>query len=846
MQRTHLSHVVFWTVVLAALFAHFCHASPVGNPDPRDDAEEWMDSLKQLYEEQPELRTERGSGWMPYSRLRWWVDRRRSSDGSLPEFDARRRAWDVKRAREASMPRGEGPSWFQLGPTNHSGRMIDIEFHPLDSNIVYAGSAGGGLWKSTDGGDSWIPLTDELLNMAIGGVALVPSDPDIVLIGTGDGVNASGGQFGQGIFRSTDAGATWTPTSLSFPETNQAGFHVMAVHPELDVILAGSNRGLFRSTDAGENWAQVSAGNWTDIQWKPGDAGVIYGARKSSGVNVSTDGGVTWSIAGVGQPTASLIDKTKIGVTAADPEMIYANFSRNSPPNTLAICRSTDGGATWEIRNDTLNMAGSQGWYNVTLVADPDDSEHLIAGGISLYNSTNGGTTWNRIDNGNPLGDATNPHLDNHVAAYEPGSTSDVWVGNDGGIWKSTNDGSTWTWRGEGLVTYQFYDICVAQSDPLFMMGGTQDNGIPGRDGADTWFQSSLVADGMVCCIPTDNPDRIYSEWQFGNHVRSLNGGLNWGNMQGGLTGSGLLVAPMDLDYHDANHLYTATTAGVFRSTNGFNWQLASPPGNSAVWISMSPIDGDVVWTGSLSLVRHTTDDGGTWVQAAPYGFIHGPFLKIYAHPLDIETAFVTFGGYSDRSHVGMTTDFGVSWTDVTGDLPDMPVTGMVIDPESASTWFIGTDLGVWWSTDGGDHWEPYASGMPNVEVTDLEIHRSTRKLVAGTYGRGAWEVALPNEPAGLNESSPGASVHLMLDPPIENPSDRETKFRFAAHSDGPVQLEVHDLSGRRIAEIVSLTRGDGIVRVVRWETESVASGVYFAVLRAGGEYTTRRIVVAH
>jgi hypothetical protein len=135
---------------------------------------------------------------------------------------------------------------------------------------------------------------------------------------------------------------------------------------------------------------------------------------------------------------------------------------------------------------------------------------------------------------------------------------------------------------------------------------------------------------------------------------------------------------------------------------------------------------------------------------------------------------------------------------------------------------------------------------MPNVEVTDLEIHRSARKLVAGTYGRGAWEVDLPNEPAGLDDSSPGASQHLMLDPPIGNPTDRETRFRFAARSDGPVVLDVHDLSGRKIVEIANLVRGDGIVRVVRWETESIASGVYFAVLRAGGDHVTRRIVVAH
>jgi hypothetical protein len=218
--------------------------------------------------------------------------------------------------------------------------------------------------------------------------------------------------------------------------------------------------------------------------------------------------------------------------------------------------------------------------------------------------------------------------------------------------------------------------------------------------------------------------------------------------------------------------------------------------------------------------------------------------LKIYAHPTDANSAFVTFGGYTPLTHIALTSDMGASWIDVSGDLPPMPVNGIVVDPENPSAWYIGTDVGVWWSVNGGEHWLPFETGLPNAIVVDVEIQRAARKLVAGTHGRGAWEVDLPSPSSVPEASSPEARLRLMLDPPMSNPVQTSTRFRFAARSENAVDLDIYDVTGRLVDHVVSMPRGDGTVRIVEWDARRVVNGAYFAVLRSGDDRLSRRLVV--
>ncbi len=490
--------------VLAAilLLATPVFSSPSSTPpEGAELARDWIDRTATFFEEHEEYQIPRGSMWKHFVNIEHFV-RMRTVDGVLPTAADRVRAWEIGHARRSPASLSAG-GWFTIGPPNISGRIVDLKFHPTNPQIVYAAAASGGLWISNDGGDTWRTTTDDLPSLAIGAVCVLPTHPDVVLIGTGEGINWSYVVYGVGIWKSTDAGETWNPTSLTHEITDNHGFHVMEANPITGTILAGANDGLWRSIDEGDTWTQVrTGGDYYDVKWKPGSATRVYAtkgdASQGNNIKVSTDDGLTWAIAGAGQPPSSSVSKTKIAVSEANPNVIYAHYGSSQTYGTLGIYRSTDNGATWQPRNTTLNISGGQGGYAVTIAVDPDDSERVIAGGIQLYLSTDGGVTFTETGAGTPLGDETAVHFDHHAAAWEPGSTSNLWVGTDGGCWRSTDEGDTWSPRRDGLVTTQYYDVFIDPGDPEFTMGGSQDNGLTWAEESDHESKGNRQSPGTV------------------------------------------------------------------------------------------------------------------------------------------------------------------------------------------------------------------------------------------------------------------------------------------------------------------------------------------------------------
>ncbi len=816
-------------------------------PEPSTDAREvldWIATMDAFYEANPELKTTPGSGWKPFNRIKWHT-MRTMQDGEFPPLEARANAWRVKQQRMAQLtPRA---TWFSLGPTNVAGRILAMDFHPTDPDICYVGAANGGVWKTTDGGASWTPMSDELLSIAVGGLALSRNDPNIVVIGTGEGTNNIDRVGGVGILRSTDAGNTWNSTSLSYGVSSGHGFHVIRTNPLNGTMLAGASDGLYRSTDDGATWTDVrptDKNDYYDVQWRPGDANKVFAAKGSAGsgnnVKVSTNDGQTWTFSGTGQPLEFQVGKTKIGMSAANPDYIYAVYANKGDGTTLGVYRSTDSGATWTARNTALNMTGAQGWYNLTCQVDPDNAETVIIGGVSLYRSTNGGTSYSVVGSGEV-------HVDHHAIQYEPGSTTNVWVGSDGGVWKSTNDGASWPSSldlNNGLVTYQFYDICVNNGPaPYYIMGGTQDQGTDKWPGGTSWLEG-LGGDGMVCNINPNNGTTVYAERQQGIHYKSLNSGSTFSQITNGITGTGAWVTPVAERADIGNILFTTTNNGTFRTTDGgSNWSLVDAI--TASWIDVSEANGDHVWKSSGISVRYSTDNGDTWQTAAPFGFSTSGIAKVLCHPTDTNTVFTCFGGYGTGAKVARTTDAGASWHDVTGDLPIQPCNAIEVNPSNPNQWFVGTDTGVWASENGGVNWVPFEDGLPNSVVLDLEIQNSLQKLVAGTHGRGAWEIDIPAS-IGTDVAVAVTPVprNLLLDAPFPNPVQGETMFRFAAKSDAKVSLVVYDIRGRVVSDLADFANGDGIVRSMPWYTDDVPSGVYFAVLSAGTESVSRKVVV--
>ena len=552
----------------------------------------------------------------------------------------------------------------------------------------------------------------------------------------------------------------------------------------------------------------------------------------------STDDGLTFVNSGPGQPNALGVGKTKLAVSANQPDWVYAIYiSKSNPYATLGVYRSTDNGANWAAQNTTTNIGGGQGWYNLSLAADPDNASILVAGGVSLWRSTDAGVNFGVV--------ASNVHVDHHAIAYESGSTNNLWVGSDGGIWKSTNDGATFPIeRNTGLVTYQFYDICVNNniSTAYYVMGGTQDNGTDKWSGTTTWA-NGLGADGMVCNINPANGTTVFAEIQFGGQRRNTTSGVGaYSTIMTGITGTAAWVAPVAERASPGNNLFTSTGNGIFRTTDaGSNWTNVDAV--AATWISVSLVNGDYVWTVS-GAPRYSTDNGSTWATAGAYGFIPSGATKILAHPTDLNSVFVTFNSYAATAKVALSTDLGATWADVTGDLPPQPVNAIAVYPSAPTQWFIGTDTGVWTSENGGVNWLPFEVGLPNVVVLDLEIQDSLQKLVAGTHGRGTWEVDIPSLLTGVEVANGNVSRNMMLDAPFPNPVTDRTLLRYAAKSGSKVTLAVYDVQGRLVNDLADFETGDGVIRTTPWFTDGAPSGVYFAVLKAGEESISRKIVV--
>ena len=835
---------------LALLLLQFGAAPLLANAADPGRVGEWLNDAEAFFGEHPELRQPRGSMWKHFVANRWFLNNR-TVDGRFPTAAERVAAWEVRGSRLPIAANREA-GWFAIGPPNISGRIVDIKFHPADPLKIYAASASGGVWISEDGGLAWRTTTDDLPSLAIGAVCVLPTNPDVILAATGEGLNWSYVVFGVGIWKSGDGGETWAPTGLTHEITDNHGFHVMEANPITGTILAGANDGLWRSTDEGDTWTRVrSDGDYYDVKWQPGSATRVFAtkgnASSANGIKVSYNDGLSWAAAGTGQPASSSISKTRLAVTPADPNVIYAHFGDKISYGTLGIYRSLDGGVTWQARNTSLNICGGQGGYAVTIAVDPVDVNRVVAGGIMQYLSIDGGVNFAETGGGNPLGDEASVHWDHHASAWEPGSTSNLWVGTDGGCWRSTDSGGTWSQRREGLITTQYYDVCLDPGSPEFTMGGSQDNGLTWVEDADsTWYPSTLTADGFACYVEPTMPERIHSEWQFGHHVRSDDRGQSWQAKMLGLAGTHLPFAPLAIDVSRPGYLWTSTSNGIFRTVNGQDlWTPVTS--HQATWIAVSPLLGSVIWIVNGNTagapVHYSMNDGANWPYANAYGFAVGNETKILPHPTHIATAFVTFAGYGGVAHVARTTNYGASWQDVSGDFPPEPANVMAIDPDYPEHWFVGTDSGVWFSDSEGANWVPLGAGFPNVVVYDMEIQQAARKLVVTTYGRGTWETEL-RAPTGFADDFEPRSPNLLLDPPRPNPAVERVLFRFASRRARGASLDLYDVRGRLVENLALLGSGDGVIRTVEWNPEDVAAGVYFAVLRSGDERVSRKLVV--
>jgi photosystem II stability/assembly factor-like uncharacterized protein len=698
----------------------------------------------------------------------------RVTKGGIPAGALARAALQARAVAAQTLaedPAAAKPKWKFIGPTNIGGRILDIAVDPNAGNTIYVGTASGGVWKSTDGGatvkQAW-PISNP---QPIGALA-VASDGTLYA-GTGE-AGPGGGSItygGSGIWKSTDGATTWKKTGkftspvvgrIVIDPTNPSRIFVAATG---DLFNPGGGRGVYRSTDAGAHWKRVLQGdNGTtgavDLAMDPSDPDRIYAAMwdhrrepdlrtyggVGSGVYRSTDGGATWNRLANGLPAPSAnIGRIGLAVSPSTPKRVYAIvISTNG--SYQGFYRSNDSGDTW-TQMAASGLSGSQssyGWWFGRIWVDPADQDRVFVAGVPLELSTNGGQSF---------GGAGAVHADQHAMAWDPKQSGRVYLGNDGGLYHSDTNGSSWTHATSEPFT-QFYSVDVSEQDDTRLVGGAQDNGTL-RSWAN--WGDYTGGDGEEALIDPTNQNNIYGCSQYGACSRSTNGGNSSLSFGSTVSDRYNWFTPVQFDPSNPQVIYLGGNR-LNRSTNGAaSFSVISPdltggPGRDSQYpfgtittVAASKTNAQELLVGTDDgRVWYTTNQGGSWTRSTDSDIPGFWVSRVAIDPSNAQVAYATFSGYrggSQKAYVLKSTDGGATWSDISGNLPTAPVNDIVV---SGGTLYVATDVGVYSTTDGGATWRTLGKGLPATPVDDLELSVSANELFAASFGRGMWKVALP------------------------------------------------------------------------------------------------------
>jgi photosystem II stability/assembly factor-like uncharacterized protein len=686
-----------------------------------------------------------------------------------------------------------------IGPAFTSGRVVGFAVDPDNSQHYFVAAASGGVWKTINGGTSWTPVFDTQGSYSIGVVALDPKNSSVVWVGTGENNNQRSVSYGDGVYKSEDAGRTWRNMGLHQSE------HIarILIDPrDSNVIYAaapgplwkgGGDRGLYKSTDGGKNWASlIKVGEYTgvaDVIMDPRNPDILLAAthqrqRKyytlihggpESALWRSTDAGKTWSKVTSGMPTGEL-GRIGLAYAPSSPSMIYAQIEAGEGRGGLY--RSTDNGVTWERRNSS----DSQGQYYAHVVVDPVNPERVYIMNVNIQVSNDGGRTLSTLP-------TRSKHVDNHEIWIDPKNNSRYLVGCDGGVYESLDKGENWTFKAN-LPIPQFYDVAVDYAEPFYnVYGGTQDNfsfGCPSRTKNATGIVNSDCfvthgGDGFYTRADPKDPNTIYATMQNGGLVRfdRRTGERVPIQPQPGKDDPPMRWnwdAPLMISPHSNTRLYIGAQRLYRSDDRGDSWRAVSPdltrqldrnklPVMGKVWnadavaknvstalygnisaIAESPRQEGLIYAGTDDGLVQVTEDGGkTWrkIDKIP-GLPEDSYAqRIVASQHDAGTAYVVFDNHQNgdfKPYVIKTTDRGKAWTSIAGNLPENgAVYSLAEDHVNPQLLFAGTEHGLYFTIIGGEKWIKLSGGIPTIQVRDLAIQKRENDLVVGTFGRGIY-----------------------------------------------------------------------------------------------------------
>jgi photosystem II stability/assembly factor-like uncharacterized protein len=803
----------------------------------------------------------------------WFFYQRAYPFGSIPD-NARRKAWEsTGRGKiETASLRASISGWSSIGPSpTHSaflgnwgvtsGRINAIAVSPVNINLILLGSATGGIFRSIDGGNSFVPVSDNQVDLAVGSLAFSKSNPQIVYAGMGD---PKGGYYGSGVLKSTDAGQTWrrvNDASLPSPG-NVAKIEVDPVNPNRLYLaqyakLVDTRRvasGFFFSTDGGTSWTKTLSGLTRDVVLDAANPKILYvgmsrvdvPAGTSAGVYRSTDEGLTFERIFTSPYNLNQTTDMRLAVTPAHPQTIYA-YTGGTEGSTVGVrvVASTDGGATWTNQGSN-GIDPNQFAYNTYIFADPTNASTVYVGSRDVFKSTDGGATWtNKTKNFRESGNnwsyeprGSNSHSDQHSLAFIGNSGDNILIGNDGGLSVSSDGGDHFTSLNTTLNLSMFVSMAVHPTNSAISYGGTQDNGTQRRLANTNQWQEFATGDGGKVVINPVDPSMVFTTYVRGTIYRFFNDTANYDHQiafnstfQEPENGSRIaFYAPFTSNGLDAT-LYFGSYRLFISTDSGNSWnapagELDLTKGITAngtdllTAIGVGPANTKFIYTGSRQgRVMVSTNAGKGWTDAT-VGLPDRSVTNIIVNPANSLIAYITFSGFN-TGHIFKTTNGGVNWSDISANLPDIPANALLIDPKSNTTLYAGTDIGVFLSTNGGTSWQPFNEGLPPVIVTSFSAQKNGL-IQIGTYGRGAFEFNPGGNSPFINNvdynggkavvitgSNFGSSPRVFI-----NNVDKTDLIRTA--SDAKIKMKAK-------ASLFGFTTGENLIQVVG--ESGVASG---------------------
>ncbi len=708
-----------------------------------------------------DFRVEPEDGQARSRREEWFFERRQGADGEVPADAFARavanwRAWapshrSSRLAKDGGSP-FSGRLWQEMGPRNIAGRVLSVAVDPRNPDVLWAGSAGGGLYRSADFGQSWQQKGgDHLPSLWIGALAVDPGNPDVLYMGTGDpnsNLHSFGG-FG-GLLKTTDGGETFQ----ALPIAESAFFRTVVSAADSKLVLTAAKTGLYRSADAGGHFSRVLAGEIPDFAQDPKNPSRFVAVKSTtsvphadSGLFESLDAGVTWHPLGAGLPPG--IDWGRGAVAFAPPPStalyLALDLIAGSLPSTLF--RSADDGQTWTSQaTDRRGGYGGMTSYGAHLYLPLDDSFLVAANGYSVLTSHDGGHSWTT-----PGG---NWHLDTHGAAFPAAVAGRIALATDGGVAVSTDGGATFARRDQGFPSVQFYSCAIGLKDAATLFGGTQDNWMNvyrgGVGGAWEFSFPPNVGDVGGLTIDPTAPDEISAATAYAFDVGySADEGRTWtATRRNGIPADDFAdwaPRPARSPQHPQRVALGAHRL-LLSGDGGQSWSpiLIRPidPALTIVDTAFSPAHDAEVWTlWSDGKVFVSEDGGATWNERSPPPGTAGtrPGTRISAGPL-AGSAYAVLGGTSG-ARLFRTRDAGATWADVSGGLPDVALNAVLADPRTPGRLYLATDGGVATSGDDGATWQDASGDLPDALVFDLCLDPASGRLAAATYGRGMWEL---------------------------------------------------------------------------------------------------------